>query len=128
MRRILAPLVATSLLMLLPAAVLGAAAVPVQAGKQVTAGDCPKPKPQPPAPDATVEVNTTVPNVGDPLEISGIGYCPDEDVDLAVAYRSLMVSPVRGARDVAAQQRSQRAGGRKSPRPSGAARRRRSAP
>jgi hypothetical protein len=85
MRRILAPLVATSLLMLLPAAVLGAAAAPVQAGKQVTAGDCKKPKPYPRARDATVEVNTTVPNVGDPLEISGIGYCPDEDVDLTIA-------------------------------------------
>jgi hypothetical protein len=81
MRRILAPLVATSLLMLLPTAVLGAAAAPVPAGEQA-ARACPKPYPR--VRDATVEINTTVPHVGDPLEISGIGYCPHESVDLTV--------------------------------------------
>ena len=85
MRRILAPLVAASLLMLLPAVVSGAGAASVPAAAQVAAGSCPKPRPYPPAPNATVEVNTTVPHVGDPLEISGIVYCPDEDVELTIA-------------------------------------------
>ena len=66
--------------MLLPAAGVGAAAAQVPAGRQVMARDCPRPG----ARDATVEVNTTFPHVGDPLEISGIGYCPDEDVDLTI--------------------------------------------
>ena len=89
MRRIVAPVVATGLmtLLLLPAAGWGAAPAPVQAGELVTAGDCPKPKPYPGAWDATVEVNTTAPNVGDPLEIAGIGYCPEEDVDLTIDGR-----------------------------------------
>jgi hypothetical protein len=83
MRRILVPLVAASVLMLLPTAVCGAGAAPVHAGNQVAG--CPHPRPYPPAPDATVEVNTTDPHVGDPLEISGIIYCPDEDVALTIA-------------------------------------------
>jgi hypothetical protein len=85
MRRYLAPLVATSLLMLLPAAVLRAAAAPVSAGKQVTVEDCLKPKSDPQY--ATVEVNMTVLHVGDPIKISGIGYCPHEDVDLTIDGR-----------------------------------------
>jgi hypothetical protein len=85
MRRLLAPLMAASLLMLLPALISSAGAAPTQAAQQAAPGSCPKPKPYPPGPNATVEVNTTIPHVGDPLEISGIKYCPDEDVDLTIA-------------------------------------------
>src|SRR4051812_12532308 len=85
MRRLLALLMAAGLLMLLPtAAPFAAAAVPVH-GAAAAPGDCPKPKPYPPAPDATVQVNTTIPNVGDPLEVSGINYCPNEAVDITIA-------------------------------------------
>jgi hypothetical protein len=86
LRRCVAPLVAASLLTMFPGVVSGAAAAPVHASTdQVAVGTCPKPKPYPPSPSATVQVDTTVPNVGDPLEISGIAYCPDEDVELTIA-------------------------------------------
>jgi hypothetical protein len=86
LRRVLAPLAVMSLLTLLPGAVSGAVATPAHAGTDHSAaGTCPKPKPYPPAPSATVQVNTTRPIVGETLEISGIAYCPDEDVELTIA-------------------------------------------
>jgi hypothetical protein len=87
LRRVLAPLAVASLLALLPGTVSGAIAAPVHASadQHAAAGTCPKPKPYPPAPSATVQVNTTRPNVGETLEISGIAYCPDEDVELTIA-------------------------------------------
>jgi len=87
LRRCLAPVVVASLLALFPGATSAASAAPVHAGSaaQTAPGTCPKPKPYPPSPSATVQVNTTVPNVGETLEISGISYCPDEDVELTIA-------------------------------------------
>jgi hypothetical protein len=86
MRRLLAPLMAASLLTVLamatPFAVPTAA---VAAAPQVAAGVCPNSPPYPPGPDATVEVNTTIPHVGDTLQVSGIEYCPNEDVDITIA-------------------------------------------
>jgi hypothetical protein len=88
MRRVIAPVLLVALLTLLPAGITRAAAA-AHAGAQqgLAATNCPEPPPYPPPPDATVEVDTTAPNVGDPLEISGIRYCPKEDVNLTIAGR-----------------------------------------
>jgi hypothetical protein len=87
MRRVLAPLLLAALLILLPAGIAGAVAAPAHVGahQALARGSCPNAPSYPPAPDATVEVNTTVPSVGDPLEISGIRYCPNESVELTIA-------------------------------------------
>lgn len=87
MRRVLAPVLLAGLLTVLPVAGTAALAAPAHLGAAhaIAAKSCPKPRPYPPAPNATVEVNTTVPHVGDPLEISGVHYCPDENVDLTIA-------------------------------------------
>ncbi len=66
---------------------LGAVFAPTAASARPLAqapASCPKPKPYPPAPNATVQSSTTTPNAGDTIEASGINYCPDEDVDLTI--------------------------------------------
>lgn len=77
---------------LLVAAVLllAAFAVPVTAASAQpmlapAAGNCPKPKPYPPPPNATVRSSATVVRVGEHIEVSGVGYCIDEDVDITIA-------------------------------------------
>jgi hypothetical protein len=56
----------------------------IGAHQALARGSCPNAPAYPPAPDATVEVDTTELHVGDPLEISGIRYCPNENVDLTI--------------------------------------------
>jgi hypothetical protein len=86
MRRILAPLMAASLLMLLPGA-FSAAAAPVRTGahQQVGVATCPNAPGYPTHPKAMVEVSTSIVRVGDSFEASGIDYCPDERVTLTIA-------------------------------------------
>jgi hypothetical protein len=91
MRRMLTPLLALSLLLVALAAPMAATAAPTGAGAGAgvaadagAPGSCPKPLPYPPAPHATVLVNTTNPFVGEKIEVSGINYCPDEDVDIRI--------------------------------------------
>jgi hypothetical protein len=45
---------------------------------------CPHPAPYPPSPGATVMASTTTPFVGQTIEVSGKGYCPDEDVEIFI--------------------------------------------
>lgn len=82
MRRMLSGLTAFGLL------ALGFAAPAVAAAprRAATAADaCNPAKPYPPAPQATVQVSTTTPQVGETINVSGIRYCPDEDVVITIA-------------------------------------------
>lgn len=49
------------------------------------ADSCNPSQPYPIAPDATVQVSTTNPRAGDTIKVAGIRYCPNEDVDIAIA-------------------------------------------
>ncbi len=76
------------------ALLVGAAlAVPASAAAGPLAGSapatCPKPKPYPPPPSATVQSSTTTPRVGQTIEASGIGYCPDEDVTITISGKQV---------------------------------------
>lgn len=45
---------------------------------------CPHPSAYPPSPNATVEVTTTSPVVGERIKISGVNYCPTESVNITL--------------------------------------------
>jgi hypothetical protein len=83
MRRMLSPLVALGLLTLALTAPLAASAAPVRAAAAASA--CDPSKAYPPSPNATVQINTTNPFVGETVKVSGINYCPNEAVDITIA-------------------------------------------
>lgn len=87
MRRVVPRVVIAGLL------IIAALAVPVSAAAAPLAGSapttCPKPKPYPPPPNATVQSSTTTPRVGQTIEASGIGYCPNEDVTITIAGKNV---------------------------------------
>lgn len=90
MRRILAPLIAASVLTLL--AVATPFAVPTGAAPKAPArvvdGSC-QPLGYPDGQHARVQVDRTVVYVGGPLEVSGDVYCPNENVDITIAGQSV---------------------------------------
>ena len=90
MRRILAPLIAASVLTLL--AVATPFAVPTGAAPKAPArivdGSC-QPRGYPDGQHAMVQVDRNVLYVGDSLEVSGIVYCPNENVNITIAGRSV---------------------------------------
>lgn len=56
----------------------------VQAGVAAS-GDCPKPLPYPQPPTATIATSANVVTVGQEIEVSGTGYCPDEDITITIS-------------------------------------------
>lgn len=83
MRRMLASLLAVGTLGLLALfAPASASAAPARAAAPQF---CDPSDTYPFGPDATVQVDTTQPSVGDKIEVSGIKYCPNEDVDITIA-------------------------------------------
>ncbi len=83
MRRMLYPLLALGLLALALTAPMAASAAPVRSA--VAAGACDPSQAYPPSPNATVQINTTDPFAGETVKVSGIHYCPNEDVDITIA-------------------------------------------
>jgi hypothetical protein len=84
MRRILAPFVAACVLTLLAVATPFAVPTTAVPSADRAAAAC-QPTGYPDGQHAAVQVNTTVPHVGDPLEVSGIVYCPNEAVRIFIA-------------------------------------------
>lgn len=82
MRRMLSPVITLGLLALAFLAPMTASAAPIRAS---VAGACDPSQAYPPGPDATVQINTTNPVVGETVKVSGIRYCPNEDVDITIA-------------------------------------------
>jgi hypothetical protein len=83
MRRLVVPLALMALLAAtgLPLA-SGAPAAP-----EAAAGSCHGASAYPPAADATLQVDTTDPAVGETIKVSGRNFCPDEDVDISIDGR-----------------------------------------
>jgi hypothetical protein len=77
MRRLIARL---AVLIVSPLAA-GVVMVPAAAA---TAAGCGSSQGYPPSPDATVQVSTTRPHVGERIKVSGVNYCPDEDVRITI--------------------------------------------
>ena len=83
MRRMLYPLLTLGILVAAVAAPMTATAAPIRS--TVAAGACDESQAYPPSPNATVQINTTDPFVGESAKVSGINYCPNEDVDITIA-------------------------------------------
>jgi len=79
----LSPLLALVLLALALVTRMAASAQPLRTAS--AAGVCDASRSYPPAPDATVQVSTTNPYAGEKVKVSGIHYCPNEDVDITIA-------------------------------------------
>jgi hypothetical protein len=86
MRRVLSQMIMAAVLAAaFLAAPLGlSAAVAAPAASTTAAAACPHPRPYPPSPDATVESSTTTPLIGQRIKVSGINYCPTENVDITL--------------------------------------------
>jgi large repetitive protein len=87
MRRALSRLVFAGLL------VTGALFAPAMAAASPLSADsvasCPTSNPYPPTPNAEVQSSTTTPQVGEQIEVSGVGYCADESVTITIGGKTV---------------------------------------